>query len=328
MSSPAAATARVDALAEFAADVRSGLGRAGQKVMSPKYFYDDIGSRLFEVITALPEYGVTRAGERLLRENAADLARRIEGPVTVVELGSGSGAKTRLVLEELIGLQGRTIYLPIDISAVALLTCERSLADIESLEVMTIEGSYLEGLERAAARRPDGDRLLVLFLGGNIGNFDRPQGEAFIRGVRRWLRPGDGLLVATDLEKPIKKLLAAYDDPIGVTASFNLNLLARMNRELGADFDLSRFRHLAIYNRVDRRIEMHLESTVEQTVRIPAADLTVDFRKGETIWTESSHRFRSEELVGLAESTGFECTAQWIDDEWAFAQSLFVARGR
>jgi dimethylhistidine N-methyltransferase len=326
MSSPAAVTVDVDALAEFAADVRSGLGRAGQKVLSPKYFYDDIGSGLFEVITALPEYGVTRAGERLLRENAADLAGRIAGPVTVVELGSGSGAKTRLVLEELVTLQGRTVYLPIDISSAALLICERSLADIDSLEVMTIEGPYLEGLERAAAHRPDGDRLLVLFLGGNIGNFDRPEGEEFIRRVRGWLEPGDGLLVAADLEKPIPQLLAAYDDPIGVTASFNLNLLARMNRELGADFDLSRFKHVAIYNETERRIEMHIESTADQTVRIPGAGLTVDFRKGETIWTESSHRFRKEELVELAERTGFECTAQWIDDEWPFAQSLFVAR--
>jgi dimethylhistidine N-methyltransferase len=325
MPAPAATPHAIDALAAFAADVRAGLTRPGQKELHSKYFYDQVGSALFEVISVLPEYGVTRAGERLLRENAPDLARRLPLPVVVAELGSGSGVKTRWVLEALTTRQERMTFYPIDISPTALAICERELADIESLEITSVEATYLEGLDLVAERRNDGDQMLVLFLGGNIGNFERPKAEEFLRQVRRCLRPGDGLLVATDLEKPATQLIAAYDDPIGVTASFNRNLLARINRELDADFALSQFRHLALYNKEEQRIEMHLESTVDQTVTIRKADLTVSFRKGETIWTESSHRYREEELPEIAERTGFYCEVQWVDHEWPFAQSLFVA---
>ena len=162
-------------------------------------------------------------------------------------------------------------------------------------------------------------------MGSTIGNFDRDAGLKFLREVRHRLNPGDGLLLGTDLEKPLGQLLAAYDDPLGVTAAFNLNLLGRINRELGADFDLASFRHLARYNVQQRRIEMHLRSTRKQTVTIPDAGFGVEFAADETIWTESSYKFRVEEVLEMARQSGFRCQARWVDQEWPFAQSLLIA---
>ena len=187
------------------------------------------------------------------------------------------------------------------------------------------EAEYLDGLAAVVRGRAPGQKILVLFLGSTIGNFDRPAGEAFLGRVRDELEPGDRLLLSTDLVKPERVILRAYDDPVGVTAAFNRNLLARINRELGGDFDLARWRHRAVWNGGERRIEMHLVSTVTQTVRVSASRLRVDFLAGETIWTESSHKYTAREVRALAGRTGFECEAQWIDLEWPFAQSLFVA---
>jgi uncharacterized SAM-dependent methyltransferase len=188
-----------------------------------------------------------------------------------------------------------------------------------------LERSYLEGLQEAAAlRRPD-QTFLVLFLGSSIGNFDPPAAENFLRDIRRHLKPGDALLLGTDVEKSVGDMLLAYDDPTGVTAAFNLNLLARINRELGGDFSLRHFEHDVRYQDMDRRIEMHLRSTRNQTVSIRAADFSCTFREGETIWTEACHKFRVEEIPGLARRTGFLCKAQWIDTEWAFAENLLIA---
>jgi len=166
---------------------------------------------------------------------------------------------------------------------------------------------------------------LLLFLGSTIGNFERPVALEFLCSVRDLLEPNDVLYLATDLEKPVPRQLHAYDDSIGATAAFNLNILARINRELGADFDLTQFRHLAVYNERERRIEMYLTSTTEQKVAIPAADLSVQFRRDETIWTESSHKFNCEEVVRLANAAGFRCNTQWVDEEWPFAQSVLIA---
>lgn len=312
------------AAGQFAEEVRAGLLK-GKKELPSKYLYDDIGSALFEVISLLPEYGLTRAGERLLREYADAVVDRLPSPVVVAELGSGSGRKTRWILEALCRRQP-TAYYPIEISRFALTRCERELSHIESLSLVGFERPYLDGLLAVAARRQAGERILVLFLGSSIGNFDRPAGDQFLRQVRAILNPEDTLLVATDLVKPIPILLRAYDDPAGVTAAFNLNLLARMNRELDAEFDLSRFRHLAVYNSEERRVEMHLRSTTDQTVHIPKAGITITLREGETIWTENCHKYTTEEVVQMAERTGYECVAQWIDEEWPFAQSLFIAR--
>lgn len=315
---------RTATVAGFAKEVRAGLTRAGQKELPSKYFYDEVGSALFDVICVLPEYGLTRAGERLLRRHADDILDRLAPPVAVAELGCGSGKKTRWVLQALANRQPTTYY-PIEISAAALARCELELRSLDAVSVVGFEKEYLDGLLEVTARRQPGQQLLVLFLGSTIGNFDRPAGEAFLRELRRLLRPGDALLVATDLVKSIPQMLLAYDDPIGVTAAFNLNLLARINRELGADFDLARFRHEARYDERERRIEMHLRSLVAQRVAIPAADITVAFAQGETIWTESSHKFLLEEIPGLARRTGFECVAQWVDREWPFSQNLFLA---
>jgi uncharacterized SAM-dependent methyltransferase len=186
------------------------------------------------------------------------------------------------------------------------------------------EQPYLEGLRAVAQGRDQGDHLLVLFLGSTIGNFDRSAGEDFLRDVRETLQAGDALLLGTDLEKDVATQLLAYNDPAGVTAAFNLNLLGRINRELGGDFDLSSFRHEAVWNYEERRIEMHLRSSRKQCVKVPAANLRVIFNEGETIWTESSHKYRAEEVLSMAERTGFRCDGQWIDEEWPFAQNLLI----
>jgi len=309
---------------EFAAEVRAGLTRAGQKELPSKYLYDDVGSALFEVISHLPEYGLTRADERLLRRHACDIVDRLDSPVAVAELGSGSGKKTRWILEAL-SRRERTFYYPVEISRSALAMCERELSDIDSISIVGFEREYLDGLLEIAAHRQSGQHLCVLFLGSTIGNFDRPAGLEFLAEVRRILEPGDSLLLGTDLEKPASQLLKAYDDELGVTAAFDLNLLARINRELDADFDLGEFAHVARINHQTRSVEMHLQSLRRQTVRIPAADLRVDFLEGETIWTESSHKYSAEEAFQMARDAGFRCQAQWIDEQWPFAENLFFA---
>ena len=309
---------------EFAADVRAGLERPGQKELPSKYLYDDVGSALFEVISHLPEYGLTRADERLLRRNASEIVDRLAMPVAVAELGSGTGKKTRWLLEA-VGRRQRTFYYPVEISRSALAMCERELRDIDSISIVGFEREYLDGLRDVAAYRKSGRQLLVLFLGSTIGNFDRPAGVKFLAEVRRILEPGDSLLLGTDLEKPSAQLLAAYDDELGVTAAFNLNLLARINRELDADFDLGQFSHVATINHAARSVEMHLRSKRRQTVSIAAAELEVEFQEGETIWTESSHKYSREEVFQMARGSGFRCEAQWIDGEWPFAESLLIA---
>jgi L-histidine N-alpha-methyltransferase len=311
-------------LYEFAAEVRSGLSRADQKELPSKYLYDNVGSALFEVISVLPEYGLTRADERLLRRHAYDIVDHLSTPVVVAELGSGSGKKTRWILEALCSRQ-HTSYCPIEISPTALAMCERELGDMESISIVGFEREYLDGLLEVAARREDGEQLLVLFLGSTIGNFDRSAAVDFLRRIRATLEPGDALLLGTDLEKPIPLLLDAYDDSLGVTAAFNLNLLARINRELDADFLLHNFEHLARYNPEARSIEMHLRSKRKQTVRIRQADLAVDFMANETIWTESSHKYARNEVFQIAERTGFRCEGQWVDHEWPFAENLLIA---
>lgn len=310
---------------EFAADVRAGLTRSGQKELPSKYLYDEVGSALFEVISRLPQYGLTRADERLLRRHAHEIVDRVPGPVAVAELGSGSGRKTRWVLEAFCQRQ-HTSYYPVEISRSALAMCERELSDIDAVTVVGFEREYLDGLLEVAACREPGQHLFVLFLGSTIGNFDRSAGVKFLHEVRSILQTGDSLLLGADLEKPVAQLLAAYDDELGVTAAFNLNLLARANRELNADFDLSQFAHLAAINHRERSVEMHLQSSCRQTVIIPVAELVVEFMEGETIWTESCHKYSAEEIVQIALNAGFGCAAQWIDDEWPFAENLLIAQ--
>ena len=312
-----------DPVTEFAADVYAGLTKP-QKELPSKYLYDTVGSALFEVISVLPEYGLTRADERLLRTHADDIVSHLALPVVVAELGSGSGKKTRWILEALCRRQ-HTKYCPIEISPTALAMCARELGDIDSMSIVGFEREYLDGLAEVAARRLPHQRLFVLFLGSTIGNFDRPAGLKFLKQVRAILQPGDSLLLGTDLEKPIPQLIRAYDDPLGVTAAFNMNLLVRINRELDGCFNLDQFEHEARFNPQARSVEMHIRSKKKQSVRIDAADLTVSFGEGETIWTESSHKYASVEIPHLAEKTGFLCEEHWIDREWPFAENLLIA---
>lgn len=311
-------------VADFAADVRSGLCRHGQKELPSKYLYDAVGSALFEVICVLPEYGLTRADERILQRHAQAIVDHLSSPIRVTELGSGSGRKTRWILEALCHRQA-TSYFPIEISQSALARCRQELSPINLVSIVGVERPYLDGLLEVAAGRRPGEHLLVLFLGSTIGNFDRLPGEGFLAEVRRILIPGDSLLLGTDLEKSVSTLILAYDDPLGVTAAFNLNLLARINRELDGNFVLSQFQHLARYNPEERRIEMYLRSRVDQQVVIAKAECKVGFRQDETIWTESCHKYRADEVVSMAMRSGFRCEGQWVDAEWPFAESLFVA---
>ena len=321
MSTQTIATRHVS---EFAAEVRAGLTKSGQRELPSKYLYDEVGSALFETICVLPEYGLTRADARLLQNHAREIVNRLPSPLQVAELGSGTGKKTRWILEALSRRQ-KTYYYPIEISPSALAACEKEMGQIDLVSVVGYERPYLEGLRAVADRRKEADHLLVLFLGSTVGNFDRDAGRNFLRDMRAILLPGDALLLGTDLEKDIKVQILAYDDPAGVTAAFNLNSLGRINRELGANFDLGSFRHEARWNTEERRIEMHLCSLRKQAVEIPAAGLRVILNQGETIWTESSHKYKTEEVLEMAADTGFRCEGQWIDAEWPFAQNLLVA---
>ncbi len=310
-------------LCPFALDVAEGLSLAGQKQIPPKYFYDDLGSSLFEAITFLPEYGLTRAGERLLNLHAGSIASAI-GPVAVVaELGSGSGIKTRHILKALLRLQESLVYHPIDVSAGALAVCRRQINDLATVD--PICGDWMEGLSEITQVRSGNRPLLLLFLGSSIGNLLRLDLPNFLRQIRSHLQLGDFFLLGVDLVKEIERMLLAYDDPTGVTAAFNLNLLGRMNRELGANFALRSYSHQARWNEKERRIEMHLESRYRQSVRIEAIESEFRFREGETIWTESSHKFTEEELSSLALGNGFSPSSIWIDEEWPFAEALWQA---
>lgn len=318
-------SATAPSLTDFSSEVVVGLSHEGQKELPSKYLYDEVGSALFDVICLLPEYGLSRAGMRLLQRHSAEVVARIPGPFVVAELGSGSGQKTRWLLEALARRQ-RVNYYPIDISRTALSRCRLELSQIDMVSIVGFERAYLDGLQEVRARLQEGERMLVLFLGSTIGNFDRPAGEQFLREVRAILREGDALLLATDLIKPVQQLLLAYDDPAGVTAAFNKNLLARINRELEGDFELSRFEHGVRYDESEQRIEMHLRSKAWQRVTIRKAGFRFYMREGETIWTESSHKYDPKEVIRMGERAGYECAGQWIDSQWAFAQSLFFAK--
>jgi len=315
-------TVPLDRQSEFMADVRAGLCRVGQKQLPPKYFYDELGSVLFDAITLLPEYGLTRADTRLLTEHARDVAALKHFSV-VAELGSGSGLKTRHVLQA-IALDSNVTYYPIDISASALRRCEQEIGSIQGVEVTPIEDSYLNGLRRLRRLRKPRSAVLILFLGSSIGNLTPAETDDLCRSVRREMQRGDVFFISTDLRKDVDRMILAYDDPVGVTAAFNLNVLARMNRELSADIDLARFEHEARYNVSEGRIEMHLRSTIDQIVNF-GSEFSVTFRRNETIWTESSYKYELSHIRELASRTGFRCDIQWVDEEWPFAQSVFVA---
>ncbi|MCE2539231.1 MAG: L-histidine N(alpha)-methyltransferase [Acidobacteria bacterium] len=320
---PAAAgqATRDEALAR---DVVEGLTRSPKR-LAAKYLYDALGSHLFEAICELPWYPITR-GERALltRERDAILAR-LDDPATLVELGGGNGEKLAILTAGLAAQdRAATVHL-IDISETALARAGRTLARHSSIAVRGHRGSYADGLRAAVAELQPGRSAMVLFLGSNIGNLAPSEADRFLADVGAALRPGDSLLLGTDLVKPEQELMLAYDDPLGVTAAFNRNLLVRLNRELDADFEIEQFAHRVVWNAQESRVESYLVSQAEQTVCLPGADHCIRFAEGETIWTESSHKYRPDDVVDMAARAGFAYGAQWIEPAAAFALTLFDA---
>ena len=312
--------------AAFASDVARDL-RLQPKQLQSKYLYDALGSSLFDAICRLPWYQITRAESRLLATHGPQIVRplRDDAGATIVELGCGSGEKIVLLAEALLQVGGAARVHLIDISSQALAQTEERLTRLH-VSVVGHQTPYEEGLRRAAQARSGSGPMLVLLLGSNIGNFDAPEAIAFLRRIRGVLRPSDLLLLGGDLVKPEADLLLAYDDPLGVTAAFNRNLLVRINRELGGHFDLNAFGHVAVWNRAEQRVEMHLESRTAQVVRIDACGVSISFDAGERIWTESSHKYTTRGIEAMGRETGFDTREQWIDGKAGFALTLFSAR--
>jgi L-histidine N-alpha-methyltransferase len=311
-------------VSEFASDVVEGLSRTEGKRLTPRYFYDDLGSALFEAITLLPEYGLTRADQRLVAAHAGDVAACVGRLCAIAELGSGSGKKSVHILREQKRLNPELIYHPIDVSSAALALCEKEIGEL--CRVSPVCSDWMDGLQQLNRQRLERQPMLLLFLGSSVGNLDRSTLPEFFQILRSHLHPGDFLLLGADLVKDVDRMITAYDDPTGVTAAFNLNLLGRINRELEADFDLSAFAHEVRWNQDQRRIEMHLLSCRNQEVTCRALDAKFTFRAGETIWTESSHKFTEDELIQLACTAAFRPVTSWIDSEWPFAEVLWEVR--
>ena len=313
----------------LASDVAQGLGSPSKRL--PAYlFYDELGSQLYERITTLPEYYLTRT-ERTILERYVDrmvelAARGSSHPLRVVELGAGTADKTRLILDAVVRRQGPCAYLPIDVSASALHEAkERIEREVPQVLVQPFVGQHQHAFGEIRALGP---RRLVLFIGSSIGNFEDDEAVGLLAGVRRGLAAGGTLLLGTDLRKDPGRMIPAYDDAQGVTAAFNKNVLARINRELGANFDLDSFEHVARWNERASRIEMHLRSRVSQRVYIEALETVVHFDRGETIHTESSIKYDQQRVEALLERAGFVPEATFVDDGHLFAVHLARAVSR
>lgn len=308
----------------LADDVRRGL-TAARKTIPPHHFYDELGSVLFDAICKLPEYYVTRAESEIFDHHAVSIAAAFEQPARVIELGAGTARKTRLLLDQL--REAPLKYVPIDVDATLLERVGSELVgEYANLQVSAVCGDFRNPSIPIAAAGPVAEgRTVVLFLGSSIGNLEHDEAVDMLRDLRRALHPGDLLLLGADLRKAKSILEPAYDDALGVTASFNRNLLQRINRELGGQFDLRAFTHRASYDEALGRIEMHLVSNGPQSVRIEALDLDVTFEAGETIHTESSHKYDTATLETLAASSGFTIAGSWTDAAAQFVDVLFVA---
>ncbi len=297
-------------------DVYLGL-TARPKKLSPSLFYDAQGSELFEQITELPEYYPTRTERSILHAHADQIVASAAGceQLTMIELGAGTATKTGLLLKAAVRRQPEVTYHAIDVSGTALDEAKRRIeGELEGVAVVPRVGDYTEGLGQIDAR---GQRRMVLYIGSSIGNFEPADALQLLRDVRRELNPGEKLLLGVDMVKDREILLAAYDDAAGVTAAFNKNVLTRINRELGANFNLNLFRHRARWNEECSRIEMHLESLIAQHVTIPALELEVKLQRGETIHTENSYKFRDEGVIQMLERADFHLSDHWTDErEW------------
>jgi L-histidine N-alpha-methyltransferase len=306
----------------FAQDVHRSLQLRPRQLPS-HYLYDALGSALFDAICELPWYGITRAESRLLCRHRADIFALLPDLTRIVELGPGDGRKLRMLLD------GPSLPMSVhlvDVSAAALARTAQALAEVAHLTVVPHEASFEQGLDEVA-RLPAEGVTLVLLLGSNIGNFDPQTSHALLRRIHSAIGTGGTLLIGTDLIKPERDLLRAYDDPLGVSAAFNLNVLLRINRELGGNFDLGAFRHRAVWNRRLSRMEMYLVATKRQVVRIDAIDLEVELGEEEPIWTESSYKDTASGWTRRLEEAGLETLAQWIDNEDGFALSLVRVLG-
>jgi len=318
------ATSAANTIAQFASDVRYYMMLEPRQLPS-RYLYDPLGSALFDAICWLPWYEITRAERRLLGAHAADVFRCVPSLSTIVELGPGSGQKLRMLIEG-----GDSHRLPLDVHLVdvshdALTRSTQTLASLDGVRTITHEQTYEAGLEAVAARAPDHGRTLVVFLGSNIGNFDPPDAHAFCRAIRAALAPGDALLLGADLIKPERQLLLAYDDPLGVTAAFNRNLLVRINRALAGNFEIDHFAHRAIWNPAAARVEMRLVADSRQHVSIARAQIEFDMAADEPIWTESSYKYEAGDVERMLNAASFRLNAHWIDETAQFALFLVDA---
>ena len=308
----------------FSADVRDGLS-SWPKRLSCRFFYDREGSQLFDAITRLPEYYLTDAGAEILEARADEIASVFEEEVTLVELGSGSAEKTQHLIDVLIERQDGLRFVPVDISAEVI---EASSYDLlksyPGLEVLGVAAEYRAGLKKID-QEVEGSKL-ILWLGSNVGNFEREEAARFLGHIGEQMTDQDRLLMGVDLRKDRAVLEAAYDDSRGVTARFNLNLLERINRELGGQFEVDTFRHRAAYNEEAGRVEMYLGSTCAQTVRIEDLDLEVSFEKGEEIHTENSYKYSLGEIDTLADGGGLQVERQWLDTQRLFSKNLLKIR--
>jgi len=312
-----------DPLTEFSRDVAAGL-TASPKRLDCRYFYDAEGSALFDAICELPEYYLTRAETAILRTHAGDIAAGFPGDVTLVELGSGSAVKTRLLLDAFLRSRSHLRYVPIDICRPVLeASAAKLLREYPNLEITAVAAEYHQGLQQlqTETERPK----LILWLGSNIGNFDRPDAARFVSQVRAAMTAADRLLIGVDLRKDKAILEAAYDDAAGVTAAFNRNLLARINRELDGDFDLDAFGHRAVYAEAEGRVEMYLVSTRAQTVRIGRLGLEIAFAAGERVHTENSYKYSPAEIADLCAAAGLAMEHSYFDAERRFC--VCVLRG-
>ncbi len=304
----------------FADDVRRGL-RALPKRLPPKSFYDDLGSSLFEAITYLPEYYLTNAEREVLAKYAGDIIDTFGAPLELLELGSGSATKTRFLIEAALERQRTLRYLPVDISPAVLRASSQTLIDMyPNLSIEAFAGDYFDLLDTPDLRMQA--RTMALFLGSNIGNFEPEEASALLQALRRTLKPGDALLLGTDLKKSVERLELAYDDPAGVTAAFNKNVLGRINRELGGTFDLRAFEHDAHYDPNRGAVDMFLIATAAQSVRIRDLDMQVGFAEFESIHTESSYKYDPENISRIAESAGYHLKRCWFDSGFDYALSL------
>jgi L-histidine N-alpha-methyltransferase len=298
-------------LESLASEARAGL-TATPKRIPCRFFYDEAGSQIFEEICELPEYYLTRAESEILRVRAENVARRFSLPISLVEFGSGNSTKTRLLIEALLHEHGSLSYCPVDISPSVLeASALQLLDDYKRLEIRAIAGEYQDGLRRI--RRDTQRPKLILWLGSSIGNLDRPSAEKFVSELRGEMNLEDRLLLGIDLRKDRDVLESAYNDSRGVTARFNLNLLARINRELGGQFDSESFDFQATYDEVEGKVVSHLRSRRDQTVRIEDLGLDVEFAAGESIHTENSFKYSQAEIEALARCTGFAVEEHWLD---------------